>query len=142
MSADLIAYRNDRIKPFYVMELTKRVREMQAAGRDVIRLNVGEPDFAPPSQVLRALSDGLTLDVNSYTDARGLYSLRARIAEDYYKRRFGIDVAPERIIITMGASAALVLACAALVEPGENAWDLLRAPDRSKSDGGKSSATS
>lgn len=118
MSAELIARRNNNIKPFYVMELTKRVRALQAAGHDVIRLNVGEPDFAPPPPVLRALERALTSDVNSYTDARGLYSLRVRIAEDYYHRRFGLNIAPERIVITMGASAALVLACAALVEPG------------------------
>lgn len=111
------ASRNKRIAPFYVMELSKQVRQLEAEGRDIIRLNVGEPDFSAPQPVVRELERAIASGVNGYTDSLGLYSLRTQISEKYYRERFGLDVPPERIVITMGASGALVLACAALVEP-------------------------
>ena len=84
-------------------------------GEPMIFLNIGEPDFTAPPLVQqaaeRALRDGRT----QYTDATGLPELRERLSA-WYAQRFGLDIAPRRIVITAGASAALQLACLALVD--------------------------
>ncbi|WP_096697817.1 pyridoxal phosphate-dependent aminotransferase [Polaromonas sp. AER18D-145] len=117
-----IARRAQRIEPFYVMEVAKAAATMaqQVAhtAQPMIFLNIGEPDFTAPSLVqqaaARAIQDGNT----QYTQATGLQPLRERIS-DWYATRFQADVAPGRIIITAGASAALQLACLALIEAGD-----------------------
>jgi aspartate/methionine/tyrosine aminotransferase len=117
------ASRLENIEPFYVMECAKAASELARSpacdpargGRPMIFLNIGEPDFTAPPRVReaaeRALRDGRT----QYTDANGLPALRERIAA-WYGERFGIDVAPRRVVVTAGASAALQLACLALVD--------------------------
>ncbi len=84
----------------------------------MIFLNIGEPDFTAPPLVQeaaqRAIRDGST----QYTDACGLMALRERISS-WYLQRFALDIAPERIVITAGASAALQLACLALIDPAD-----------------------
>ena len=121
-----LASRLDHIDPFWVMECAKaadaiaRSPECDPAqgGEPMVYLNIGEPDFgaAPLVQqaAQRCLQDGLT----QYTHATGLPALRQRIAA-WYGTRFGVDVAPERIVVTAGASAALQLICLALFEPGD-----------------------
>jgi aspartate/methionine/tyrosine aminotransferase len=117
-TADRLAARTHRIAPFEVMELIGRAARLREAGKPVIQLDIGEPDFAPPPRVLEALAR-IARDGNiRYTPATGLRSLREAIAEDY-ARRYGLSIRPERIIVTAGASAALLLACAALVNPGD-----------------------
>ena len=116
------ASRLDHIEPFYVMECAKAAAELArspaCAGKPMIFLNIGEPDFTAPPLVReaaeRALGDGRT----QYTDATGLAALRERIS-GWYAQRFGLDISPSRIIVTAGASAALQLACLALVERGD-----------------------
>ena len=112
------ADRAARIAPFHVMALLGRAQALQAAGHDVIHLEVGEPDFPTPATVLaagqQALADGLT----RYTPATGLPALREAIA-GYYRQRFATDVDPARIIVTPGASGALQLALGLLVNPGD-----------------------
>jgi aspartate/methionine/tyrosine aminotransferase len=106
------------IQPFHVMALLARARELEAAGRSVIHMEIGEPDFVTPQPVIdagiRALQDGYT----HYTPAVGLQALRERIAE-FYQQRYDVAVEPRRIVITPGASAALQLVLAALVNPGD-----------------------
>jgi aspartate/methionine/tyrosine aminotransferase len=106
------------IQPFHVMALLARARELEAAGRSVINKEIGEPDFVTPQPVIdagiRALQDGYT----HYTPAVGLQALRERIAE-FYQQRYDVAVEPRRIVITPGASAALQLVLAALVNPGD-----------------------
>jgi aspartate/methionine/tyrosine aminotransferase len=117
-----IARRAQRIEPFYVMEVAKAAatmaRQVAETGQPMIFLNIGEPDFTAPPLVqqaaARAIHDGNT----QYTQATGLQSLRERISE-WYTTRFQADVAPSRIIVTAGASAALQLACLALIEAGD-----------------------
>ena len=106
------------IQPFHVMALLARARELEAAGRSVIHMEIGEPDFVTPQPVIdagiRALQDGYT----HYTPAVGLQALRERIAE-FYQQRYDVAVEPRRIVITPGASAALQLVLAVLVNPGD-----------------------
>jgi aspartate/methionine/tyrosine aminotransferase len=117
-AAPRVARRTQRIAPFQVMELVKRAARLRADGRPVIQLDIGEPDFTAPPKVLEALARIAGDASVRYTPATGLTALREAIAADYL-RRDGIEVDPSRIIVTAGASAALVLACAALVETGD-----------------------
>lgn len=118
-----IASRAQRIEPFYVMEVAKAAsalaQEVAHSGQPMIFLNIGEPDFTAPPLVqeaaARAVRDGNT----QYTQATGLAPLRERIS-GWYASRFGVDVPARRIIITAGASAALQLACLALIESGDD----------------------
>jgi len=106
------------IQPFHVMALLGRARELEAAGRSIIHMEIGEPDFVTSQPVInagiRALAEGYT----HYTPAVGLAALRARIAA-FYGERYGVSVEPERIVVTPGASAALQLVMAVLVNPGD-----------------------
>ncbi|MFT4042931.1 MAG: aminotransferase class I/II-fold pyridoxal phosphate-dependent enzyme [Gordonia sp. (in: high G+C Gram-positive bacteria)] len=113
-----ISRRAQQIAPFYAMEVAKNAAAVAAAGHHVIRLNVGEPDFGAPPQFLAAvgeLADGRQM---AYTDSLGLPQLRAAIAE-HYRHHFRAEVTAERVAVTSGASAALLLACAALIDPGD-----------------------
>jgi len=117
-----IARRAERIEPFYVMEVGKAASELARAyagtAKPMIFLNIGEPDFTAPPLVQeaaqRAIRDGRT----QYTHALGLHALRERIS-GWYAQRFGVAVPASRIVITAGASAALQLACLALIEAGD-----------------------
>ncbi len=112
-----IAARMLRIQPFHVMALLARARELEAAGRSVIHMEIGEPDFVTPQPVIDAGHAALTAGLTHYTPATGLPALRERIAR-YYQERYAVDVAPQRIVVTPGASSALHLLLAALVNPG------------------------
>jgi len=112
-----LARRSALIDPFHVMELTKRAAALEALGQPVIHLNIGEPDFTAPEPVVAALERAARAGHTQYTAATGLQPLREAIARDYGER-YDLDVAPSRIVVTAGASAALSLACCALVDPG------------------------
>ncbi|MEO5607073.1 MAG: pyridoxal phosphate-dependent aminotransferase [Polaromonas sp.] len=117
-----ISQRAQRIEPFYVMEIAKAAADMarQVADSDspMIFLNIGEPDFTAPPLVQQAASRTIAEGNTQYTPALGLPQLRERISA-WYATRFGADVASSRIVITAGASAALQLACLALIETGD-----------------------
>lgn len=109
------ARRTEGIEPFYVMEIVKEAKRLADAGTSVIHLSIGEPDFTAPPPVQRAAAHAIEAGLTQYTPALGTDELRAAIALDY-ARRFGLAVAPERIVVTAGASGALLLALAALLE--------------------------
>ena len=113
-----LAQRVDRIEPFHVMELVKRARELERAGRSIVHLSIGEPDFTAPPAVVAALERAVRAGATAYTPALGTPELRAAIAR-YHFEAFGIDLDPARVVVTAGASAALLLACCALVDPGD-----------------------
>ena len=112
------ATRMQLIQPFHVMALLARARELEAAGRSVIHMEIGEPDFVTPQPLIdagiKALQDGHT----HYTPATGLWELREKIA-GFYRSRYGVSVEPQRIVVTPGASSALQLVLAALVDSGD-----------------------
>jgi aspartate/methionine/tyrosine aminotransferase len=117
-----VSTRAQRIEPFYVMEVAKAASALakEVAGGDspMIFLNIGEPDFTAPPLVQEAAAKAVHEGRSQYTHATGLEPLRERISH-WYKSRFGIDVPARRIVVTAGASAALQLACLALVEAGD-----------------------
>ncbi len=106
------------IQPFHVMALLGRARELEAAGRSIIHMEIGEPDFVTPQPVIDAGIRALAAGYTHYTPAVGLAALRERIA-GFYADRYGVSVEPERIVVTPGASAALQLVMAVLVNPGD-----------------------
>ncbi|MES2999597.1 MAG: pyridoxal phosphate-dependent aminotransferase [Pseudomonadota bacterium] len=112
----------DRIEPFYVMEVAKAAaqlaREVAHTDRPMIFLNIGEPDFTAPPLVQEAAMRAIRAGATQYTQATGLEALRERISQ-WYRDRFNVDVSPQRIVVTAGASAALQLTCLALIERGE-----------------------
>ncbi|MEZ5543073.1 MAG: pyridoxal phosphate-dependent aminotransferase [Pseudomonadota bacterium] len=112
------ARRMQLIQPFHVMALLARARELEAAGRSIIHMEIGEPDFTTPQPVIEAGHAALAAGFTHYTPATGLPELRQRIA-GYYRTHYGVEVDPACIVITPGASAALQLALAALVDPGD-----------------------
>ena len=114
-----IASRAEKIEPFYVMEVAKAASELGRAVADtdapMVFLNIGEPDFTAPPLVQEAAVHAVHQGHTQYTQATGLGPLRERIS-DWYASRFGVQVPARRIVITAGASAALHLACMALIE--------------------------
>jgi aspartate/methionine/tyrosine aminotransferase len=112
------AQRNALIAPFYVMEVIKQAEQLQAAGADVIHMSVGEPDFTAPPTVAQALATAVMQGHTGYTAATGTAALREAIAQ-FYEARFAVQVDPARILITAGASGAMLLALAALIDAGD-----------------------
>ena len=117
-----ISQRAQKIEPFYVMEVAKAAsalaQQVAHTAQPMIFLNIGEPDFTAPPLVQQAAARAIAQGNTQYTQATGLPALRERISE-WYASRFGADVSPGRIVITAGASAALQLACLALIESGD-----------------------
>lgn len=109
------AARVQDISPFHVMEVQTAARALEAAGRDVIHMEIGEPDFPTPEPVLAAAVAGIAGGAVYYTSALGLPELRGAISA-YYDARYGVSIAPERIVVTAGSSAALLLTLALLVD--------------------------
>ena len=117
-----LARRAERIEPFYVMEVAKAAsriaREVAGSASPMIFLNIGEPDFTAPPLVQQAAEKAIRDGLTQYTQATGLDALRERIS-GWYAQRFGVDVPARRIVVTAGASAALQLACLALIDAGD-----------------------
>ncbi|MGK8709768.1 pyridoxal phosphate-dependent aminotransferase [Metapseudomonas otitidis] len=111
--------RSRAIEPFHVMALLARANELQAEGHDVIHLEIGEPDFTTAAPIVEAGQAALAAGHTRYTAARGLPELRRAIA-GFYGQRYGLDIDPERILITPGGSGALLLASSLLVDPGRH----------------------
>jgi aspartate/methionine/tyrosine aminotransferase len=114
--------RAQRIAPFYVMEVAKAAAALGASlvhtDTPMVYLNIGEPDFTAPPLVQAAAQQAIRAGHTQYTQATGLDALKERISA-WYASRFGVAVAPQRIVLTAGASAALHLACLALINPGD-----------------------
>ncbi|MEG0001824.1 aminotransferase class I/II-fold pyridoxal phosphate-dependent enzyme, partial [Comamonas sp.] len=117
-----VSKRAQRIEPFYVMEVAKAAqalaREVAGTNEPMIFLNIGEPDFTAPPLVQQAAAQAVAQGNTQYTPALGLDALRERISQ-WYAQRFGVDVPARRIVVTAGASAALQLACLALIDSGD-----------------------
>jgi aspartate/methionine/tyrosine aminotransferase len=110
-----VARRVAEIGPFEVMEILSRAHALEAEGRQVVHMEIGEPDFTAPAPVvdagMRALREGMT----AYTSALGLPALREAIA-DHYRQHFAVNLPPARVAVTAGASGALLLAMAMYVD--------------------------
>src|SRR5690625_7692164 len=114
----MLATRTDHIMPFYAVEVFKQASALAAQGRDIISLGIGEPDFTAPAQVVETLQRASEAGLSGYSEPAGLSLLREAIAQ-YYDAQFHTAIDPDRIIITAGASGALMLTTMALINPGD-----------------------
>lgn len=112
------ADRLDRITSFHVMALMEQAQQLEQQGRDIIHLEVGEPDFPTPENVVAAGIAAMSGGKTRYTTALGLPALREAIAE-FYQNRFGVSVSASRILITPGASGAIGLLTGLLFNSGD-----------------------
>ena len=112
------ADRMQDIQPFRVMELLSRARQLEAEGRDIVHMEIGEPDFPSPEPVIRAVKNAIAEGDVHYTPATGMLALREAIA-GFYLQRYGVLVEPDRIVVTPGASGALLLVLGSLLNPGQ-----------------------
>lgn len=113
------AQRVDSIAPFRVMELLGKAKQLERQGRDIIHMEIGEPDFITPKAIVAAAEQALQQGKTHYTPALGLPELRERIAL-HYVESYGVRISPKQVVITAGASGALLLAAALLVNPGQS----------------------
>jgi aspartate/methionine/tyrosine aminotransferase len=107
-----------RIQSFMVMDVMRAASAEEAAGRNIVHMEVGQPGTQAPQAARRAAVEALQRDTLGYTVALGSEPLRARIAQ-LYQDWYGVNVAPERIVVTTGSSAAFVLAFLALFDVGD-----------------------
>ncbi|MDH5395419.1 MAG: pyridoxal phosphate-dependent aminotransferase [Gammaproteobacteria bacterium] len=110
--------RIDDIQPFHVMALLARAKELEAQGRDIVHMEVGEPDFPTPQPIVNAGMEAIRQGDVHYTSAVGLPELRQAIA-DFYQSRYQVSVTANRIVITPGASGALMLALGVVMKEGD-----------------------
>ena len=114
-----ISKRAQAIQPFHVMKLLARAKELEAQGKHIIHMEVGEPDFNTPQPIVDAGMTAIQKGDVHYTAPMGLPALRKAIAQ-FYLQQFQLTISPERIVVTPGASGALLLALAAIVEAGQS----------------------
>ncbi len=112
-----LAHRGE-ISPFIVMDVMRAAHERAAAGEDVLHLEVGQPGTSAPAAVLDAAKRALDRERLGYTDAVGIPPLRARIAQ-HYRETYGVEVEPDRIMITPGSSGGFLLSFLAAFDPGD-----------------------
>lgn len=110
--------RRGQVDPFIVMDVLEEARAMEAAGASVIHMEVGQPGTPAPAAARAALAQAMEAGALGYTTALGLPELRAGIA-GLYRRWYGIDLDPARVIVTAGSSGAFVLAFTALFDAGD-----------------------
>ncbi|MDJ0666736.1 MAG: pyridoxal phosphate-dependent aminotransferase [Desulfobacterales bacterium] len=114
----MVAKRTEEISSFIVMDVLEKASEMDAQGRDVIHLEVGEPDFDTPACIRSAACQAMEQGYTHYCHSLGLPELRQAIG-DYYRRTYDVAVDPDNVVITPGTSPAMFLLFAALLEPGD-----------------------
>ena len=115
----LLAKRTELISPFYVVQVLKQVEALQATGRDVIRLFVGEPDFPMPLSIMERAQMSVANEPQGYTSSTGIPELKAKIAQRY-QRWHGVTLNPQRIVVAPGGSAALQVAFLATLNAGDD----------------------
>ncbi len=112
-----ISQRSMDIPPFLVMDVLERAMELTALGEDIIHLEVGEPDFDTPQNVVDAGISAMRAGKTHYTHSLGIPELRQAVA-DHYNKKYGVKVEMCNVIITSGSSPAILLALASLLDPG------------------------
>jgi len=114
-----VARRAKAVTPFLAMEVMERAKELEAAGRDVIYLCLGEPDFPTPQPVIDAARRAMEGGETTYTHSLGRLDLRREIAA-FYKRRYGVDIDPGQVLVSSGTSPLMLLLFASLLNDGDD----------------------
>ena len=115
---DTISKRVRDLPSFIVMDVLEKAHELEAQGRHIIHLEIGEPDFPTPQCVCNAAQEAMCKGETHYTHSLGLISLREAICENY-RAEYGVNIRPEQIIITSGTSPALFMLFSAILEVGD-----------------------
>ena len=110
--------RIDEIQPFHVMALLARAKELETQGKDIIHMEIGEPDFPTPQPIVDAAIEAMREGDVHYTPALGLPELRNAIAQ-FYKNRYALNISSQRVVITPGASGALMLTLGVIMQEGD-----------------------
>ena len=118
LSAHRLASRMSAIEPFHVVALVTRAKELEAQGRSIVNMVIGEPDFPTPQPIVRAGMEALASGAVRYTPSLGTPALREALST-WYRTRYGVDVPAARIVVTTGSSGALLLAMGVLLSPGD-----------------------
>lgn len=113
-----ISKRATQVSPFLAMEVMERAKEMEAAGREIIYLCLGEPDFSTPAAILAATGQALAEGATSYTHSQGLLELRQEICR-HYLEHYGVEIIPEQVIVSSGTSPLLLLLFSTLLDDGD-----------------------
>lgn len=113
-----LSARSQLMRPFVVMDVVARAKELEAQGRDIVRLEIGDPDLPTPAIVTHAAEAAMESGDTGYTQSLGLPSLRDAIA-DHYHTRYAVTVDPADIVVTQGTSPAMLLLFGALLDPGD-----------------------
>ena len=106
------------VKPFLAMEVMERAKELEAEGRDVVYLCIGEPDFVTPPAIMAATGQALADGATSYTHSLGLLELRQEICR-YYQDHYGVAIVPEQVVVSSGTSPLMLLLFSALLDEGD-----------------------
>lgn len=114
----MIARKALDMPPFIVMEILEKAQELERQGKNVIHMEIGEPDFPTPKVIKDAGCESILAGKTKYTHSMGLFELREAIAEHYYEQ-YGVELSPEQIIVTSGTSPAMLLVFSALLNPGQ-----------------------
>jgi (5-formylfuran-3-yl)methyl phosphate transaminase len=113
-----VSRRAQAVRPFVVMDIVARAKALEAEGRDIVRLEIGDPDFPTPDVITRAAETAMTSGGTHYTQSAGLPDLREAL-EAHYRSRYDVAVDPENIVVTQGTSPAMLLMFGALLDPGD-----------------------
>ncbi|MCK4866034.1 MAG: aminotransferase class I/II-fold pyridoxal phosphate-dependent enzyme, partial [Gammaproteobacteria bacterium] len=106
------------IQPFHVMSLLARAKELEAEGKDIIHMEIGEPDFPTPAPIVEAGIAAISTGDVHYTPALGLTELREAISK-FYQTRYDVSISASRVVVTPGASGALMLALGVIMQEGD-----------------------
>jgi aspartate/methionine/tyrosine aminotransferase len=115
---EAVSRRAREITPFLVMDILERAKELERAGRHIIHLEIGEPDFPTPAPIVAAAHAAMAAGETQYTHSQGLLELREALSE-HYRQKYGVRVEPEQFIVTSGTSPAMLLIFAGLLDPGD-----------------------
>ncbi|MBN2420566.1 MAG: pyridoxal phosphate-dependent aminotransferase [Deltaproteobacteria bacterium] len=113
-----VSSRSRDITPFIVMDVLERAKELEKEGREIIHLEVGEPDFPTPLPISEAAIDAIKREETHYTHSLGLLELREAICEHYFKK-YRVNITPDRVVVTSGTSPALFMIYSAALEAGD-----------------------
>lgn len=109
---------SEELSPFYVMDVLERAKEIESQGKSVVHFEIGESDLSTPDIICDEAIDAIRRGDTKYTHSLGIPELRCAVAQDY-REKYGVDIPPERVIVTSGSSPALFLSMVSLVEPGD-----------------------
>ena len=114
----MVTKRASEIPPFIVMDILEKAQEMERDGKNIIHMEVGEPDFDTPECIKEACYKAIRDGKTHYAHSLGLIELREAICEHYFTK-YGVDISPDQIIVTSGTSPAMFLLFSALIEKGD-----------------------